>query len=167
MQRRILSILVGSALVAAVALVASVDVAFAQSGHFLTGGANAPRCFDIGTQVACTGKVAGLGGTTFEITIEADGIASVVCINPGGNRAPGQDTAVTVEGTTDPLPTPRNGQYVFRVETDDPEPLPPTPTCPNVQWTPEIVDVTFTTAILSLFENGNLSDQVTVNVSPE
>lgn len=139
--------------------------ALAQSGHFLTGGGNAPQCTDIGTQVECSGKVAGLGGTTFEITIEADGIASVECRNPGGNVAPGQDTAVTVEGSTDPLPTPRNGQFRFTVTTDDPEPLPPTPTCPNAQWTAEIVDVTFTTATLTLFEDGVQSDQVVVTVS--
>jgi hypothetical protein len=139
--------------------------AFAQSGHFLTGGNNAPQCVDIGTQVRCTGKVAGLGGTTFEITIEASGIASVVCINPGGNRAPGQDTTVNVAGSTDPLPTPRNGQYRFTVTTDDPGPLPATPTCPNAQWTPVITDVAFTTATLSLYEDGVLSDQITVPVS--
>ena len=150
---------------AAVALFAFPTIASAQSGHFLTGGNNAPRCMDIGTQVQCSGKVAGLGGTTFEITIEADGIASVECRNPGGNVAPGQDTAVTVEGTTDALPTPRNGQFRFTVTTDDPEPLPPTPTCPNRQWTAEIVDVEFTTATLTLLEDGLVSDQVTVPVS--
>jgi len=139
--------------------------AFAQSGHFITSGAGAPTCTDIGTQVECDGKVAGLGGTTFEITIEAAGIATVECTNPGGNVAPGQDTAVTVAGTTDPQPTPRNGSARFTVTTDDPEPLPPTPTCPNNQWTPEIVDVTFTTATLSLFEDGVLSDQVIVPVN--
>ena len=139
--------------------------AYAQSGHFIEGGGNAPECTDEGTTVECTGKVAGLGGTTFEITIEADGIASVVCINPAGHRAPGQDTAVTVEGGTGPLPTPRNGQFVFTIETDDPEPLPPTPTCPNNQWTPDIVDVTFTTATLTLFEDGVQSDQVIVPVT--
>jgi hypothetical protein len=147
------------------AVVALPAIATAQSGHFLTGGNNAPTCTDIGTQVMCTGKVAGLGGTTFEITIEADGIASVECRNPGGNVAPGQDTAVTVEGSTDPLPTPRNGRYVFSITTDDPEPLPSTPTCPNPQWTAEIVDVAFTTATLSLYEDGVLTDQVTVPVS--
>lgn len=146
-------------------LVMTAAPAFAQSGHFLTGGNNAPSCTDIGTQVECTGKVAGLGGTTFEITIEADGIAEVVCINPAGHRAPGQDTAVTVEGTTDELPTPRNGQFRFSITTDSPDPLPSTPTCPNPQWTAEIVDVHFTTATLSLFEGGVLSDQVTVPVS--
>jgi len=160
MKRLILALVAVFALLGITAL-----PALAQSGHFIEQGGNAPDCTDIGTQVTCTGKVAGLGGTTFEITIEADGIAEVVCINPGGNRAPGQDTAVTVEGSTDPLPTPRNGQFVFSVTTDPPDPLPPTPTCPNEQWTPEIVDVTFTTATLSLFEDGVLSDQVVVPVN--
>jgi hypothetical protein len=139
--------------------------AYAQSGHFIEGGGNAPECFDRGTTVECTGKVAGLGGTTFEITIVAPGIASVECTNPGGNVAPGQDTAVTVSGTTDELPTPRNGQYVFTIRTDDPAPLPPTPTCPNDMWTPEIVDVSFTTATLTLFEDGVQTDQVVVPVT--
>ena len=160
MRRFVLATVVGL-----MVLALGMGSALAQSGHFIPRGGNAPQCTDIGTQVSCTGKVAGLGGTTFEITIEADGIASVVCINPGGNRAPGQDTEVTVEGSTGPLPTPRNGQFVFTITTDDPEPLPPTPTCPNVQWTPEIVDVAFTTATLSLFEDGQLSDQVVVQVS--
>lgn len=154
-----------TALVALVGLALGSAPAGAESGHFLTGGGNAPKCTDIGTQVTCKGKVAGLGGTTFEITIEADGIASVVCINPAGHRAPGQDTAVTVEGSTDPLPTPRNGQFRFSVTTDPPDPLPPTPTCPNDQWTPEIVDVSFTTATLTLLEDGVVSDTVVVAVS--
>jgi hypothetical protein len=146
-------------------LVLAAAPALAQSGHFLTKGANAPVCTDIGTQVECSGKVAGLGGTTFEITIEADGIASVVCINPAGHRAPGQDTAVSVEGSTGPLATPRNGQFQFSITTDEPGPLPSTPTCPNPQWTAEVVDVAFTTATLSLLEDGVLSDQVVVPVS--
>lgn len=143
----------------------AMSPAYAQSGHFIEKGAGAPVCTDIGTQVQCTGKVAGLGGTTFEITIEATGIASVVCFNPADNPAPGQDTAVTVAGTTGPLPTPRNGQFEFTITTDPPPPLPPTPTCPNEMWTPVIVDVTFTTATLRLFEDSFLSDTVTVPVS--
>ncbi|HEX6577777.1 MAG TPA: hypothetical protein VF082_05360 [Jiangellaceae bacterium] len=139
--------------------------AYAQSGHFIERGAGAPVCTDEGLTVECTGKVAGLGGTTFEITIEADGIASVECTNPGGNVAPGQDTAVTVAGTTGPLPTPQNGQYVFTIETDSPAPLPPTPTCPNEMWTATIVDVSFTTATLTLFEDGVQTDQVIVPVT--
>jgi hypothetical protein len=137
----------------------------AQSGHFVTGGGNAPTCTDIGTQVTCTGKVAGLGGTTFEILVEAAGTASVECTNPGGNVAPGQDTSVTVAGTTDPQPTPRNGQFTYTITSDNPEPLPATPTCPNDQWEPNIVDVTFTEATLTLLEDGAVSDTITVPVT--
>jgi hypothetical protein len=147
--------------VVAAAMLALPGVASAQSGHFV----QTQTCTDAGTTVECSGKVAGLGGTTFEITVEADGIASVECTNPGGNVAPGQDTAVTVAGTTEPLPTPRNGQFRYTLATDDPEPLPPTPTCPNAQWTPDIVDVTFTTATITLLEDGVVSDVVTVPVS--
>jgi hypothetical protein len=155
-----------AALAAFVGLALGAAPAYAQSGHFIDSGAGAPVCTDEGTTVACDGKVAGLGGTTFEITIEADGTASVECTNPGGNVAPGQDTAVTVAGTTGPQETPRNGSVRFTIETDDPEPLPPTPTCPNDQWVPNIVDVTFTTATLTLFEDDVEVDQVIVPVTP-
>ena len=154
------------ALAAVIALLGlSAAPAYAQSGHFIERGGGAPVCTDIGTQVTCTAKVAGLGGTTFTVEIAAPGIASVECTNPGDNVAPGQDTAVDVAGTTGPLPTPRNGQATVTVTTDAPDPLPPTPTCPNDMWTANIVDVTFTTATLSLFEDGNLSDIVVVPVT--
>lgn len=143
---------------------AVAGVAIAQSGHFITSGAGAPMCTDIGTQVLCTGKVAGLGGTTFEITVEAPGTAIVECENPGGNIAPGQDTSVTATGSSGPLPTPRNGQYVFSIKTEPPT-VPNFPTCPNPQWIAHVVDVTFGDATLSLFEDGVLSDTVTVPVN--
>jgi hypothetical protein len=145
----------------AAALLALPGVASAQSGHFV----QTQTCTDIGTQVQCSGKVAGLGGTTFEISVAAQGTATVVCINPGGNRAPGQDTSVTVSGSSGPLPTPRNGQFRYTVTSVAPGPLPPTPTCPNDQWTPTITDVSFTTATITLTEDGFISDQVTVPVS--
>jgi hypothetical protein len=143
------------------ALLALPSVAAAQSGHFV----QTQTCSDIGTQVQCSGKVAGLGGTTFEISVVAQGTATVVCINPGGNRAPGQDTSVTVSGSSGPLPTPRNGQFRYTVTSVAPGPLPATPTCPNDQWTPVITDVSFTTATITLTEDGVVSDQVTVPVS--
>jgi len=149
--------------IVAVAALAFPGVASAQSGHFVTGGANAPTCTDIGTQVQCSGKVAGLGGTTFEITVEATGIATITCANPGQNEdVPGQRKEITTAGSSGPLPTPRNGQYQFSVATVAPEA--PSDACPNEMWTPTITDVEFTEATLSLFEDGVLSDQVTVPV---
>jgi hypothetical protein len=133
----------------------------AQSGHFLD---KTVSCTDVGTQVQCSGKVAGLGGTTFEITVAAEGTATVTCTNPGGNDAPGQKTAVTVPGSSGPQPTPTNGNATFSFRSDDPNPLPATPTCPNNSWTPTITDVSFTTATLTLFEDSNVSDTITVNV---
>jgi hypothetical protein len=165
MQRRILSIPVGIAFTAVVVLTASVYVALAASGHFITNGAGAVTCTDIGTQVACGGKVAGLGGTTFEIRVEAPGTAIVTCENPGGkDPVPGQNTDITAAGSSGPLPTPRNGQYEFGIMTDPPV-VPNFPTCPNDGWSAHVVDVVFGDATLSLFEDGVLVDQVIVPVT--
>jgi hypothetical protein len=145
----------------AVAALAFPSIASAQSGHFV----GTPTCTDEGTTFECSGKVAGLGGTTFRITATApDSLATVECRNPGGNVAPGQDTSVAAGGTTGPLDTPRNGQFRFNVESDEPV-VPRTPTCPNNKWTPDITDVTFGDVTLRLRENGTLSDTITVPVS--
>jgi hypothetical protein len=135
----------------------------AQSGHFLD---RTVQCTDIGTQLECDAKVAGLGGTTFELDISAPGTAIVECTNPGGNVAPGQDTEVTATGTSGPLPTPRNGSFTFRDETTDTPTVPNTPTCPNPGWTATVVDVVFDgTATLTLSEDGIVSDTITVPVT--
>src|SRR5829696_1804495 len=86
--------------------------ALAQNPHFigqLTG-------TDLGTTLEVSGKVAGLGNEPVNVVVEAEGIATVECENPGGNVAPGQDTAVDVSGETGPI-TPRNGQITFTAET--------------------------------------------------
>jgi hypothetical protein len=157
--------LAGVALAAAVALAAPGDVAFAQSGHFND---NTWTCTDIGTQVECEGKVSGLGGTTFEVTFTASGIGSVECTNPGGNVAPGQDTAITAAGSSGPTPTPRNGNFTFdSLVTAEPV-VPSTPTCPNDSWTATVVDVVFTSPMtLTLLEDGVVSDTLNVPIDPE
>jgi hypothetical protein len=145
--------------VVAVAMLAFAPAALAQSGHFV----GTPTCRDIGTQVQCTGKVAGLGGTTFTITVEAQGTASVTCTNPAGNVAPGQSFTTTTTGTSGPFATPRNGQARFTV-TSNPPTAPPG-SCPNPKWTATVTDVQFTDATVTLFEDSTVSDTVTVPVS--
>lgn len=147
------------AFAAAGAVAALATVALAQSGHFV----GTPTCNDIGTQVRCSGKVAGLGGTTFTITVSAPGTATVTCTNPGGNIAPGQNFSTTVTGTSGPFATPRNGQSGFTVTSD--APTAPAGSCPNPGWTATVTDVSFTTATLTLFEDSNVSDTITVPVS--
>jgi hypothetical protein len=147
------------ATVALVVMLATATVALAQSGHFV----GTPRCTDIGTQVQCSGKVAGLGGTTFEIRVSAQGTASVTCTNPAGNVAPGQSFTTTSTGTGGPQPTPRNGQASFNVSTTTP--TAPAGSCPNPKWTATVTDVQFTTATITLLEDNVVSDTITVPVS--
>jgi hypothetical protein len=145
--------------VVAVAALAFPGAANAQSGHFV----GAQTCTDIGTQVQCSGKVAGLGGTTFTITVSATGTASVTCTNPAGNVAPGQSFTTTTTGSSGPFPTPRNGQASYTVTSNPPSA--PAGSCPNPKWTATVTDVTFTTATLTLREDSTVSDTVTVPVS--
>jgi len=140
-------------------LTAFGGTAFAQSGHFV----GTPVCTDEGTTAECTGKVAGLGGTTFEITVTAPGTASVDCANPAGNVAPGQSFTTTAAGSSGPQPTPRNGQFRFTVETVTP--TAPPGSCPNPMWTATVVDVEFGDATITLTEDGVVSDTITVPVT--
>jgi hypothetical protein len=139
-------------------LVLSASAAQAQSGHFV----GTPTCTDIGTQVRCTAKVAGLGGTTFQLDVTATGTASVECTNPGGNVAPGQSFTTTTTGSSGPMPTPRNGSARVTVQTV--APTAPAGSCPNDMWTATVTDVVFTTATLTLREDGTVSDTITVTV---
>jgi hypothetical protein len=142
-----------------VVMLATAAVALAQSGHFV----GTPVCTDEGTTVECTGKVAGLGGTTFELIVSAPGTASVECANPAGNVAPGQSFSTTTTGSSGPLPTPRNGS--FRFNLDSVTPSAPAGSCPNPKWTATVTDVEFGDATVTLEEDGVLSDTITVPVS--
>jgi hypothetical protein len=145
--------------VAVIAALSLPSAALAQSGHFV----GTPTCTDEGTTVECRGKVAGLGGTTFEITVEASGTASVECTNPAGNVAPGQSFTTDVAGTSGPRATPRNGQFRFTVESETPSA--PPGSCPNPKWSAAVTDVQFGDATITLTENGNVSDTITVPVT--
>jgi hypothetical protein len=154
-MRRTLIVIAAAALVA----LSFTAAASAQSGHFV----GTPTCTDIGTQVRCTGKVAGLGGTTFTIQVSAQGTASVTCTNPGGNVAPGQNFTTTTTGSSGPFPTPRNGQARFTVTSNAPSA--PAGSCPNSMWTATVTDVEFTNATITLLEDSTVSDTITVPVS--
>jgi hypothetical protein len=156
-MRRLL--LVG--LIAVVASISVVAAASAQSGHFV----GTVTCTDTGTTLTCSGKVAGLGGTTFEIRVAVSGAtADTECTNPGGNVAPGQDFTFAATGSGGPEPTPRNGSTRFTVSTADP--TAPAGSCPNSSWTADVIDVDFSgkTATVTLLEDNVPSDSVQVSI---
>jgi hypothetical protein len=149
-------------LIRAVAIVGALafsPAASAQAGHFV----GTPTCTDEGTFLVCTGKVAGLGGTTFRIDVSASGVADVTCTNPGGNVAPGQSFSFAGAGSTGDQLTPRNAQFRFSVETV--APTAPPGSCPNPMWTATVTDVQFTDATITLFEDSTVSDTITVPVT--
>jgi hypothetical protein len=140
-MRKIGIIAVLSALVVALAAVP----ALAQNPHFV----GALRGTDQGTQLQVSGKVAGLGNEPVNVVVEATGLATIECTNPGGNVAPGQTKELNVTGESGPI-TPRSGQITFNVLTL--EPTPPADACPNRQWTPTVTDVQFTGATVTVFD---------------
>jgi hypothetical protein len=158
MSRSVVRLLV-AAVTALTLLTTFAGAALAQSGHFV----GTPTCRDIGTQVQCSGKVAGLGGTTFTFMVSAPGTATVTCTKPGGTVAPGLDFSTTVAGTSGPFPTPRNGQARFTVTSNTP--TAPPGSCPNPGWTATVTDVTFGPATITLSEDSTVSDTITVPVT--
>jgi hypothetical protein len=113
----------------ALSLVTVMGVATAAlaAPHFLRG----PTFRDLGTQLRVTGTIAGLGNEDIDVVVDAEGIATVQCRNPGGNVAPGQDTEVDVSGTANDIQV-KNGRATFTVITA--EPTVGSEACPNRQW---------------------------------
>jgi hypothetical protein len=127
----------------------SVNTAFAVSPHFVGGG---PTFTDEGTTLNAVGSVAGLGNEDLTVVLDATGIASVECVNPGGNRAPGQDTSVDVSGEVTDIEV-KNGRAFFNVSTNEPV-VTGAEACPNPQWTAVVTDVAFSDATLTFFQGG-------------
>ena len=126
----------------------TVGTAVAASPHFLTG----PSCTDIGTQLQCTGTIAGLGNASGTATVTLSGVvatSTTECTSPGGNVAPGQTKVanVTASGT---FPIDENGRVTFTLTTTEPAPG----SCPNPRWTADVTDVSFNTTNLSFTING-------------
>jgi hypothetical protein len=122
----------------------------AASVHFVRG----PVVTDAGVILVVEGKLAGLGEGDITVLVNATGIASVECTNPGGNVAPGQDTAVSTSGSIT-LPSAKNGHLTFAVATAPPV-VPDTPTCPNDQWSAGVTDVAFTGGTLTVIQGGEV-----------
>ena len=135
--------------------------ALAQSGHFVTGGANALKISGPAANgdLSISGKVAGLGGTTFEVEVTGDATAEYACRNRGGefpNDPKKQTVSGPVSASTGPQPTPTNGQASYSLTLQEPA---STLVCPGGQRV-VLTSVTYEDVTLSLYEDDVLSDQI-------
>ena len=151
------------AVLSLMALALAAVPALAQSGHFVTGGGNAPKVTgpNANGDLTISGKVSGLGGTTFQITATADATANYACINNGGqfpNDPKKQSVSGPVSATTGPLPTPRNGNYNFSLTLQEPA---STLTCPGGQHV-VLTSVSYTNLTLTLYEDSAISDTYSI-----
>jgi len=143
------------AVVAVVILGLTATVAVAASVHFKP---RSPTFTDNGTTLTARGTLAGLGNADLTITLQASGVASTTGFNRGGNAAPGQNVGVTVTASqTISASSIQNGELFFAIET--PQPRQPTATeagFPNDNWTAVITDVRFTSATITVVQNGEV-----------
>jgi hypothetical protein len=133
------------------------------SPHFKKGGT--PTCSDTGTQLVCTGSLAGLGNETVFIDLSADAQGTFACVNPGGNESPGQNKVPFKVASTTVIPSSdiKNGNLTFRAAA----PLtPPTATaeqagCPNPNWSTRLTNLEFSNVRL-VISQGPTKETATV-----
>ncbi len=133
-------------------------VSSASSVHLKGGKKATPVFYDGGLTLTASGALAGLGNGDVEINLMAQGSVTAVCINPSGkNQPPGQNPApVSLSGSTAiPDSQIKNGTTSFSVTTTSPgSTIPGAPDCPNGRWTERIVDISFTSAIITVEQGG-------------
>ena len=144
----------------AVAFIAA-PLAYAANVHFKGG---TPTFTDQGFTLNTCFKLAGLGNQDITITVEAQGLATTICTNKGGNAAPGQNkTPVAPTGqVTIPSTQIKNGNVSVCLATI----APPAPTaveagCPNNNWTTTLEDVEFSSATITVVQGGKVVLQQT------
>jgi len=144
-MKRLLLPLIG---VLAIAALVFAPAATAQSPHFI----GTPSCTkSTTTGLTCSGKAAGLGNEPAIVFLTADSVtANYVCVNKGGNVAPGQPVVTqNVTGPTQTI-TPHNGQITFSATL----PVPTAPSaateCPNGNWTVRLTSLTYTNVMLHI-----------------
>ncbi len=137
-------------------LMLGAQSAFAVSPH-LKG--NHPISFtDNGLTLTATVSYAGLGNFDTVQTLDATANPTATCTNPAGaNQPPGQNPApVDVTGSTAvPASDIKNGNVTIMTTTNPPvTPIVGAPDCPNTRWSEVITDMAFTSATITLSQNG-------------
>ena len=152
MRRRLLFILGLPMLLAA--FVMSASPALAQSPHFI----GTPSCTkSLTTGLTCSGKAAGLGNEPAVVFLTASSVtANYVCVNHGGNVAPGQPVVTqNAEGPKETI-APHNGQITFSATLPVPTPPSAATECPNGNWSVKLTSLTYTDVVLHIQQPANV-----------
>lgn len=138
--------------------------------HWKGGKSAAPSFNDLGLALKASGAVAGLGNGDVTVDLSAAGKAFSTCTNPGGGtQPPGQNPAdVTLSGTQAiPASEIKNGALSFSLSTGGPAPIVEgAPGCPGSNWTQAVTDVSFSSAHITIKQNGSTVLDVTCTFSP-
>ncbi|MFJ3519925.1 hypothetical protein [Streptomyces sp. NPDC090131] len=149
-MRRVLA----TALLTLVASAAGTVTATAQGEHFI-GAITCTKSLTSG--LTCSGKAAGLGNRATAAFLSAESVrADYICVNRGGNTAPGQGTEFNrVVGPSRNF-NPRNGQITFNnVNLPIPDaPSAPDAGCPNGNWRLDLTRVVYNDVVLHIQQNG-------------
>ena len=159
-----------TSLVLSALVLAGGVTAFAQSVHLKGGSTAKPIFIDLGVVLETAGAISGLGNGDVLISLTAEADVTSTCTNQGGNTAPGQNPApITVSGgQAIPEDELKNGNTPFHVLTVAPVTIiPGAPDCANNNWTEEITDLAFTSAVVTVEQPvGNLVLTVTCTFTP-
>lgn len=114
--------------------------------------------FSLGSLEA-DGSFTALANADAVVTLDAEGIAEVTCINPGSQdqEPPGQNPQVSATGSTVILAEDitKNGNAPFTVAAEALLPSAREAGCPNDNWTAEVDFVYWTDATITIEQDGS------------